>query len=146
MSRPFRALPQKPTGPRPPRHGLLAAVSALAVPSIPALAARRSEPHPDAELIALLDEARRLCREWQAAPMPKAPTLAEITAPKPWEALIVQACAIPARTPEGMRAKAEAARWWVLGDSLSACDRIHTPQERLAVSLVADLLGRGSQT
>jgi hypothetical protein len=37
-----------------------------------------------------------------------------------------------------MRAKAEAARWWVLGN---VCDRIHTPQERLAVSLVADLLG-----
>jgi hypothetical protein len=120
-------------------------VSALVVPSIPALAARRSEPHPDGELIALLDEARRLCREWQR-PVSTPPTYAEITARPPWDALIIQACAIPARTPEGMRAKAEAARWWVLGDSLSACDRIHTPQERLAVSLVADLLGRGSQT
>jgi hypothetical protein len=51
---------------------------------------------------------------------------------------------MPARTPEGMRAKAEAVRWWVLGDGMAACDRIHTPQERLAVSLVADLLGKKS--
>jgi hypothetical protein len=143
MSRPFRALPQKPTGPRPPRRGLLAAVSAPVVPSLPALAARRSEPHLDAELIALLDEARRLCREWQR-PLSEPPTLAEIMAPKAWEDLIVQACALPTRTPGGMRAKAEALRWWVLGD-MTACDHLHAPQERLAVSLVADLLGRESR-
>jgi hypothetical protein len=143
MSRSFRALPQKLSGGKPPRRGFLAGVAALAVPSIPALAARRSEPHPDAELIALLDEARRLCREWQR-PALTPPTYAEITARPPWDALIIQACAIPARTPEGMRAKAEALRWWVLGD-MTACDHLHAPQERLAVSLVADLLGREGQ-
>jgi hypothetical protein len=95
----------------------------------------------DGELIALLDEARRLCREWQR-PTSTPPTFAEITARPPWDALIIQACAIPARTAKGMRAKAEAVRAWVLADSLSACDRIHTPQERPAVSLVADLLGK----
>jgi hypothetical protein len=94
-------------------------------------------------LIALLDEARRLCREWQRlASTP--PTYAEITARPSWDALIIQACAIPARTPQGMHAKAEAVRWWVLGD-MTACDRLHAPQERLAVSLVADLLGQGDR-
>jgi len=96
----------------------------------------------DGDLISLLDEAKRLSQEWDATP-PDPPTLSAYLAPRPWDALILQACAIPARTPEGMRAKAEAVRWWVLGDGMTACNRHHVPQEHLAVSLAADLLGEG---
>jgi hypothetical protein len=128
-----------PTHRRAVLHGACSAT--LTMMAAPAAAGSAKAAELDGELIALLDEARRLCREWQR-PTSTPPTYTEITARPPWDALIVQACAIPARTPEGMRAKAEAAHWWVLGDGLSACDRIHTPQERLAVSLVTDLLGR----
>jgi len=96
----------------------------------------------DGELLALLTEAKRLCQEWQNAPRPKTPTMADFLAPSPWDSLIKQAAAIPARTPDGMRAKAEAVRWWVLG-SMTACDHLHAPQEHLAISLVNDLLSRG---
>jgi hypothetical protein len=126
-----------PTNRRAVLHGACAAtLTMMAAPAAgPAKAAEL-----DGELIALLDEARRLCREWQR-PLSKPPTFAEIIARPPWDALIIQACALPARTPEGVRAKAEALRWWVLGE-MTACDHLHAPQERLAVSLVADLLGK----
>jgi hypothetical protein len=67
---------------------------------------------------------------------------AEHTAPDPGAALIVQACAIRARNAEGLRAKAEAARWWTLQGSMDLCSRFHVPQEWLAVSLADDLTGR----
>jgi hypothetical protein len=87
MSRPYRALPQKPTGPKPPRRGFLAAVSALASVSVPALAAegaRRTHPlparrpSPDAELIRICEGHKAVvealqhcnclkdCPRWQA--------------------------------------------------------------------------------
>jgi hypothetical protein len=62
MSRSFRALPQKPTGPKPPRRGFLAAISALAI--APAVAAEGAatcrtipvrRPSPDADLIRICD-------------------------------------------------------------------------------------------
>jgi hypothetical protein len=87
MSRSFRALPQKPTGPKPPRRGFLAAMSTLAV--VPALAAegvspthplpaRRSQPHSDADLIRICEGHKAVveglhqcncmedCAHWQA--------------------------------------------------------------------------------
>ncbi|MBP0446700.1 hypothetical protein J8J14_18140 [Roseomonas sp. SSH11] len=95
----------------------------------------------DGELIALLAEARRQWREWQPTPLGPNATLADLTTRPPWHALVIQAASMPARSPEGMRAKAEAVRWWVLGDHQTTCDRFHTPQEWLAASLVDDLLG-----
>jgi len=131
------------TTPLPALHGACAASMGL----IPAPAAGPTTAGElDGELLALLTEAKRLCQEWQSAPMPTQPwTLAEIIAPNPWEPLIRQAAALPARTPEGMRAKAEAVRWWVLGDGMDACDRLHAPQEHLAVSLVNDLRSGGHE-
>ncbi|MBP0445025.1 hypothetical protein J8J14_09555 [Roseomonas sp. SSH11] len=96
----------------------------------------------DGELIALLDEARRLCREEDAQPL-TAKTFADFACRQPWQDLVERAARMPARTPEGLRAKAEAVRWWVLSDHRTACDRFNVPQEWLAVSLVEDLLGRG---
>ncbi|WP_458094750.1 hypothetical protein [Roseomonas sp. WA12] len=101
----------------------------------------------DGALIALLADARRAseqhCAGLQARHNSGVPvSFAEHTAPDPGVALIVQACAIPARTAEGLRAKAEAARWWTLRGTMDLCSRFHVPQEWLAVSFADDLTGR----
>ncbi|ONG47976.1 hypothetical protein BKE38_22420 [Pseudoroseomonas deserti] len=60
----------------------------------------------DAELLSLLAEAERL---WHADGWaPAGQTLAELLAPRPWEAVLCRAAKIPATTPAGLRAKARA--------------------------------------
>jgi len=95
---------------------------------------------PDAELIRLLAAAEAACRTWQYAD-PGKPTLAELIAERPWTPMVRQAAAMPATTPEGVHAKAQAVRWWILGDDLQWPDHLHGPIELLAASLVKDLLG-----
>ena len=127
----------------PALHGACAA--SMLLMAAPAAGPTKAD-ELDGELLALLTEAKRLCQEWQTTPrLPQPPTMADFLAPNAWEPLILRACTLPARTPEGMRAKAEAVRWWVLGE-VTACDHLHAPQEHLAVSLVNDLLAVGRST
>jgi hypothetical protein len=127
-----------PTGRRAVLTGASCAALLLAAPEAGATKAVEQ----DGELIALLDEARRLCREWQR-PMSTPPTLGEFLAPAPWEALMARAAAIPARTPEGVRRKAEAAADWLAGgDRAQGLIFLNRDGEALlAWSLLRDLLG-----
>ena len=95
---------------------------------------------PDSQIIALLDQARAL----MLAPEPPdpVPPLASLLAPKPWAAPLHAAASLPARSPDGIRAKAETVADWLAGG-----DRFNGPgctcdqEEAVAWSLMRDLLG-----
>ncbi|WP_458098162.1 hypothetical protein [Roseomonas sp. WA12] len=95
----------------------------------------------------MLDESRQISEQHEASFVTRIAAGIPITAedylsPNPDIALVAQACKMPARTPEGVRAKAEAARWWVMRNSVDADDRFRPPQEWLAISRASDLTGR----
>jgi hypothetical protein len=127
-----------PTHRRAVLHGACAAT--LTMMTAPAAGPAKAA-ELDGELIALLDEARSAFTAWTTRPENPTPTLEEVLERGPWEDMAKQAAIIPARTPEGMRAKAEAIRFFVL-ESSGNWERFHTPDQRLALSLAADLLGR----
>jgi hypothetical protein len=130
-----------PTHRRAVLHGACAAtLTFMAAPA--AGAAKAAEL--DGELIALIQEGTRLLQEPSPPMGPEnPPTLAKIMGPKPWDAVLAEAARMPARTPEGLRAKAAAvADMFALGDrrnGLPHWDR--NGQYLIAWSLLRDLLG-----
>ena len=102
----------------------------------------------DGELLACCAEALAIDREsdrlWDACPMDGehpawAAYNAHVDATVPhWQDLVLQISATPARTPEGLRAKAAVARGAMPEDRIDDPD----PCERLALSLYRDVLGR----
>jgi hypothetical protein len=112
---------------------MFAALPALASAPTPAPA------HSDGQLPALLNEDGAALAAWQDAPTD---LLAPPIGPKPWDAPLTAAAQLPARTPDGLCAKAEAAAdWLVLGDrgsGLPHCCR--NGEEQVTWSLLRDLL------
>lgn len=129
------------------RRTLIAGGSVLAA-AAPAAAAAAS---PDAELIRLCAEMvaldRRLCgitREMaDKVDGPEEERLYQAARPlvAPLRALVDQIARIPARTPGGFQAKAEAARHDMAGDADEE-NKPMDPDDALVWSLVEDLLRR----
>jgi hypothetical protein len=110
---------------------------ARAIQASPLVTARRT-PSPDAKLLRLLAETRRLYATEQDMPT-VGQTLAALLSPAQWLGPLLQACELPAKTEHGRRAKAELLRFMMCGDDDGLPDWV-CPSERLALSLCRDVL------
>ncbi|WP_426958330.1 hypothetical protein [Muricoccus radiodurans] len=95
----------------------------------------------DGELIHLLLQVRAQMRAPEP-PRTDPPSLAEILVPPRWLAPLQAAAQMPARTPEGLRAKAEFCADWLAGnDRRTGPGRDCEGETAVAWSLLRDLLG-----
>ncbi|MBP0493994.1 hypothetical protein [Roseomonas indoligenes] len=126
----------------PNRRALLSGASSAALLLAAPAAGSTKATELDGELIALLDEAR------ETRLNPDAETVAYLNADPvfavpPEEGMLALAAALPARTPEGLRRKAEAvADWLAGGDRANGLIHLNRDGDALvAWSLLRDLLG-----
>jgi hypothetical protein len=130
----------------PTRREIAALLTLAAPPVAPATA---STPSPDAELIALCAECLALEAAWEAmdapwratveVPPPQIEAAIEANVTRQWE-VVERIHTLPARTPEGLRAKAEAA-WPGLCTKANGGPPMG---DRLVWSIVRDLTGGGA--